>query len=404
MKKLSKILLLLVCVLSLTGCLKVHSTMTIKNDKSMVYESEFLVAESLNDSLGSIMNETEIKDYEKKGYKVEAVKGNNGYSGYKVSKEYKNIDDLAKNSGDEVEISEIFSDDFDNSKIFTVKKGFLKNKYTANFKFSSSDVTGDLNEDDLNFGQDIEGNAIDEESGASEKEEEVTTTSAEDVLTTGTEDENSTEAFEGLADLMTLAAEMEYTYTVNLPSAALSNNASSVENDGKTLKWNLSTEGDSEINFEFELYNMTNIYIICGAVVALIAIIVVVIIVISKNKKKKEDNFTPTVVNDTPEGETPIMGTTNEEVVDSIETVAETPAESTFEGPVATETPVEEAPATPTEDVPMAPAEPTPVEPEPVPAMPAELEPVSQSDTLEPPVMAPEAQEQPLNPPTDTIN
>ncbi len=395
MKKLSKIVLLLVCVLSLTGCLKVHSTMTIKNDKSMVYESEFLMAASLNDSIGA-MNETQIKDYEKKGYKVEAVKGNNGYSGYKVSKEYKNIDDLAKNSGDEVEISEIFSDDFDNSKIFTLKKGFLKNKYTANFKFSSSDVTGDLNEDDLNFGEDIEGNAIDEESGASEKEE-ATTTNAEDVLTTGTEDENSTEAFEGLADLMTLAAEMEYTYTVNLPSAALSNNASSVENDGKTLKWNLSTEGDSEINFEFELYNMTNIYIICGAVVALIAIIVVVIIVISKNKKKKEDNFTPTVVNDTPDGETPIMGTTNEEVVDSIETVAETPAESTFEGPVVTETPVEGAPMAPV-------MEPAPVEPEPVPAMPSELEPMSQTDALEPPVMAPEAQEQPLNPPTDTIN
>ena len=42
MKKVERLILVLVCVLLLSGCVKMHTTMTINSDKSMVYENEVL--------------------------------------------------------------------------------------------------------------------------------------------------------------------------------------------------------------------------------------------------------------------------------------------------------------------------------------------------------------------------
>ena len=63
-------------------------------------------------------------------------------------------------------------------------------------------------------------------------------------------------------------------FNVTLPYSAKSNNASTVNNDGKKLSWNLSSNQVEFIEFEFELYNMTVIYTGVGAIVLILVIII----------------------------------------------------------------------------------------------------------------------------------
>ena len=78
---------------------------------------------------------------------------------------------------------------------------------------------------------------------------------------------------------------MDLSFNVTLPYGAVSNNATTVSKDGKTLTWTLTTQDASAIEFEFELYNMTTIYI-CVGVLAAIIILVVIIFVKKRNNKK----------------------------------------------------------------------------------------------------------------------
>jgi len=406
MKNLFKSVLLFICVVLLSGCVKMHTTMTINSDKSMLYEMEALISNTLAENGTEVVNETARKEYEDAGYKLEKIKDNNNYSGYKISKKFDSIDDLSNNNGEEVVISDFGDKEFDTSKVFKVEKGFLKNKYTATFKYKVSDLGGNTETDEDQIGSgagatlfedDEESTVVNEESGAAvplesgvNDDEEVTTT-----------DENETSEDEdfdmgGLEELMGMMKEMEFTYVVNLPAKSLSNNATKVENDGKTLRWELSTEADSDIKFSFELYNILNIALVCGG--ALLVIIVVVVLLVVKGKKKKEGDFTPTVVNDTTDGGAPITGTTTEEVVDSINTVA-IDSVVNAEQPEPVEVPtLPEEPVNPeASEVPVA--EPTPVVEEP-----SALEPPVAEATLEPPVteveppVMPTEEPQPIEP------
>ena len=56
-------------------------------------------------------------------------------------------------------------------------------------------------------------------------------------------------------------ANMDLSVKVTLPYSALSHNATKTNNDDKELIWTLSQEGVQYMEFEFELYNMMNIYI-----------------------------------------------------------------------------------------------------------------------------------------------
>ena len=89
-------------------------------------------------------------------------------------------------------------------------------------------------------------------------------------------------------DYSSMMSGMDMSINVKLPYKALSNNATEVTNDGKDLKWNLTTSGAQSIDFEFELYNMTTIYIcIALGVVLLVGVIVLIVVLVSKGKKKQ---------------------------------------------------------------------------------------------------------------------
>ncbi len=82
---------------------------------------------------------------------------------------------------------------------------------------------------------------------------------------------------------------VEMLFTIKLPNASISNNATSVEDGGKTLIWDLTKQSQIELVADLNQGGgIVTIYIIIG-VVALLAILVAVL-VINKKKKANECN------------------------------------------------------------------------------------------------------------------
>ncbi len=302
MKNLKKVIGVLLILTTMTGCVKYKNTMTINNDKSMIFEGSYLISDKLLETSDSttFFSEENKKALEERGVKVSEKKENN-YTGIAVSKKYDNIDKISNENGKEVTISDYFKEDFDDSVLFKVEKGFLKNKYTANFKYDSNVGTGDggdtstsqaLTENDKKLAVTDDLTTTTPSTG-----EEATTPSTGDDTTTpddGTTTPTTPEATEpgdsGFdSDIMGLAGEMEFNYVVNLPEKALTNNATNVSNNGKTLTWSLMQSQISNIEFSFELKNMTNYYILYGGIAAaVIIVIIIIILLVKKGKKGKE--------------------------------------------------------------------------------------------------------------------
>lgn len=249
-------ILLILLVISLTGCVKFNSTMEIKKDKSMDYKIIYAFDKSLFGDQ-EILTSDDKKELENKGFTVSNyVDGN--MKGFKVSKNIKNIDDVSSTNDATYDLSGLLDSNKSESKVFKVKKGFLKNTYTASFKFDSSD--SDLNNstsDDTTIDNDF------------------------------TIDDNNTTTDSDF-DFSNMNTNMDLSFNVKLPYKAISSNATTKKNDDKELSWNLSSTGEDKIEFSFALYNMTNIYI-CGGVIVLL-IIIVIVSILNKGKKNKVSN------------------------------------------------------------------------------------------------------------------
>lgn len=249
-------ILLILLVISLTGCVKFNSTMEIKKDKSMDYKIIYAFDKSLFGDQ-EILTSDDKKELENKGFTVSNyVDGN--MKGFKVSKNIKNIDDVSSTNDATYDLSGLLDSNKSESKVFKVKKGLLKNTYTASFKFDSSD--SDLNNSTSND-----------------------TTIDNDF----TIDDNNTTTDSDF-DFSNINTNMDLSFNVKLPYKAISSNATTKKNDDKELSWNLSSTGEDKIEFSFALYNMTNIYI-CGGVIVLL-IIIVIVSILNKGKKNKVSN------------------------------------------------------------------------------------------------------------------
>ena len=263
MKRFKSLIVILMFVFLLGGCVKSRTVMSINSDKSMDYDTEFLISNTLQQQPATIIDANKI---EAEGFKVTSVKENN-YSGFKVTKSFGNIDKMSTTEDTKVIISDFLDDGFDYTKVFKVKKGLFKNTYTADFIYKAeTDTTEGTDTEDLTETDDL-----------------TETTNLEDAI------DIDDDSFDLSA--LSLMSEMEFKYKVNLPNAALSNNASDVTNDGKTLSWNLSTSGDSEIKFSFSLLNITNIIIVCACGVGLLILIILVIVIVCKKKKASKETL-----------------------------------------------------------------------------------------------------------------
>lgn len=316
MKNINKGIIILLTAFLLSGCVKSHMVTTIKNDKSMTFSVDYLMSDKLIKMGVDINDSVNKEEVEKMGFKYEEITDNN-YSGVKITKDYKNIDDVSNENGKKVNLGDIFSGkDEDGDKVlFKVEKSFFKNKYTATFTYDSKTdnvSTGD-NESDENDESILEKN---------------------DTLT---EDDNKTDEntttigdLSDMSTIMALATEMELSYELNLPCKSLSNDATNKSEDGKKLTWKLATDSVGEINYSFELLNVTNVIIVCG--VGLLIIIVAVIIILKKIKSKKaflpaegliHTDFDPSIadkVNETSEPVQEISNNTEAEIKNELDT------------------------------------------------------------------------------------
>ena len=253
MKKSFKVLCLMLVAFMMSGCMKFNMNMNINSDKSMNLE---LIVAFANEMMGSSnetnMDNSEIQKLKDNGFNVEEY-SDDTMTGYTISTKINNIDDVSTEKDTMFNLNDIFNGE-KLSDIFTVKKGFLKNTYIVKIgEEESTDMTNEI-EDDLN------------------------STYSDDSLL-ATDD----------ADLSMLLNSMDINFTINLPYKAISSNATNTENDGKTLVWQptSASNSSSNIEFSFELYNMTNIYLMVGIV---ILIIVIIIILIVKHCKKTKSN------------------------------------------------------------------------------------------------------------------
>ena len=278
MKKYLKLVLVFIFVFALTGCVKYDMEMEIKEDKSVNFELIYAIDYSIMDQFENMEveetneadeenevamadeepllttgeedltaeeNEEEginVKDYEfltKKGYKVEEYKDesdNKKLAGIKISKTFKSIDDITKETEKTININEIFKDEehFDDSQFFS-KKG---STYKASLLF---DFTEEKSEDSQSM------------------------------------------------NMGSLKDSFELKYVIKLPVKAKTNNATEVSEDGKTLTWKFKYGEKNTVEYSFALSNglfgLSNEMLMYIGIGLAVVLVVVVVVVVSKKKK-----------------------------------------------------------------------------------------------------------------------
>ena len=382
-----KILAIALILLVSTGCVKYNTTMEIKSNKSMTLTTIYAVESSILESQGmtELMTDDQKKQLTDKGYKVEEY-SEGTMVGYKLSISVPSIDFVSADGNVEYDLSAVLQDDStETPKIFGVEKGLLKNKYVARLTFAASDVTGDMGDitggdADVDVSDDDLTPADDE---ATNPSDEVAQREGDDDTLTDNDQTSPSDGDFNLDDLTNLLTNLDLSFTVKLPTAPISNNATKTENDGKTLIWTLTSSDLNSIEFEFELYNYLYMGIMGGAVLLLI---VLIIIIISKKKKGKKvaEKVQPAEV---------AQAFTTEQPVAPVEVppMAAAPVMTAAPAPVAPVAPVAPAPVAPAPVSP-APVEVPPVAPAPVVPTPVEVAPVAAPVMETPAVPAPVAE------------
>lgn len=251
-------------LLLMTGCVKYDATMDIKKDKSM----DFIITYALDSSIfgdESILKDEDITKLKEEGFTIKDYSDNN-MKGYTLSKSISNIDSVSTSNSNEYDLTGMLGSD-NNNYIFKVDKGIFKNKYTAIMKFDSKEEESNLPSDD----QDL-----------------IDVTSEEDNVVEDTTDEDSDIALfddSTNTDFSSLYDNISLTFNVKLPYSAISNNATKTEEYNRVLTWNLKYNDTESIEFVFELYNFTNVYIGLGVLLVLLILIIVLASITTKKRK-----------------------------------------------------------------------------------------------------------------------
>lgn len=267
MKKI-KILPILIITLFMTGCVKINANMKINKDKSMDYEIIMAFDKSFTEQANAQFNDESIKEAESNGF-IATKYSDSSMTGYKFTKHIDNIDSVSstKNITGSLDVNS------SNKYLFTVKKGFLKNTYKAKLTTNNTDLSG----------LDNIVNSLNNNTNSTTYDNSLTTgdSSLKSIDNTLNINDNSDFDYSSLSN-------MDLKFEVNLPYKSISSNATT--NNDKNLTWNLLSLKDNTIEFEFELYNYTNIAIIGAVILVLLIIIVIILNKRGKNKKEKDDN------------------------------------------------------------------------------------------------------------------
>lgn len=221
MKKIKYLIVGLFLIL-LTGCSSYDMSMSINRNKSM--DLSINIVSTSSEEINKYIDTLKEK-YESNDFKVEEFTKDNNY-GIKISKHYDNIDNNSfAERTDKFDLLYLYNNDYDKSietKIFNVDKGFASNRYAANFFVDLTNIDIDL-------------------------------------------------------------SNTKVTFTVNLPKGSVSNNASTLSEDGNNLTWNITNKGRTDIEFVFELGSYDTIYFIVAIFIAIFLVFSIISAILSKS-------------------------------------------------------------------------------------------------------------------------
>lgn len=287
-KKLLCVFVFITTIVFTTGCVKMHTSMNIKKDKSM----DFSIIYGINNSYikdESVLDDEEKKKLEQSGFTISEY-SEDSMKGIRAEKKFKNIDEISVNADAEYNLGELLSRNNSETYMFQIKKGFLKNTYIAKFNFNLNSL--DTSSDDKQFDNFFDtNNASDmiedlEDESLSDNEKEL---NSEDIKKKENVSNQENDDMSDIEDMV--FSTMDLKFNVTLPYSAKRNNASISSNNDKELTWNLANKSLETIEFEFELYNMKNVYIFAIIGTILLIFIIVSLTMCTKkkyNKKKKE--------------------------------------------------------------------------------------------------------------------
>ena len=221
MKKIKYLIVALFLIL-LTGCSSYDMSMSINKNKSMDLSINIVSTskEEISKYVDSLKEKYEVNDF-----KVEEFTRDNNY-GIRITKHYDNIDNNSfAERTDKFDLLYLYNNDYDKSietKIFNVDKGFASNRYAANFFVDLTNIDIDL-------------------------------------------------------------SNTEVTFVAYLPKGNVSNNASSVSEDGNTLTWNITNKGRTDIEFVFELGSYDTIYFVVAIFIAIFLVFSIISAILSKS-------------------------------------------------------------------------------------------------------------------------
>ena len=258
MKNVKKILLILVGVLLLSGC-TFKNTNNMSIDKEGKFDYSFTVTldkdtlttiiQSENEN-AEITDEAMLKYMDNMNYPFlegleKTTVSDDEYIGYKYSYNVDHIDKLSDEKINQVNLN-FYSQTQKLKDLKLFKK--IDNKYQANFVFNLN------NEEILTKSDDI--------------------TPSDDIATT-TDDKIDLNKINFITE-----------FSVTLPYKALTHNAESMTNEGKTLNWSIDVNKNETVKFTFSVLHIElikQIALIIGSVIILLALM----LVIARKKKKK---------------------------------------------------------------------------------------------------------------------
>ena len=258
MKSVKKILLILVGILLLSGC-TFKNTNNMSIDKEGKFDYSFTVTldkDTLTTIIQSENENAEITDEAMLKYMdninypfLEGLEkttvSDDEYIGYKYSYNVDHIDKLSDEKTNQVNLN-FYSQTQKLKDLKLFKK--IDNKYQANFVFNLN------NEEILTKSDDI--------------------TPSDDIATT-TDDKIDLNKINFITE-----------FSVTLPYKALTHNAESMTNEGKTLNWSIDVNKNETVKFTFSLLHIElikQIALIIGSVIILLALM----LIIARKKKKK---------------------------------------------------------------------------------------------------------------------
>ncbi len=148
MKNKKSFIILIMVLFLTTGCVRTKMNMTIHKDKRMDLSMDMGVSKAFIEIFD--ISDEELASMKKKGIDVEEY-DDGSYTGMKASLKIANIDTVSTTEDIDGDLESLLgaTDSFleekqevENKFIFTVKKGFFKNTYTAKLNSSMSDEVG----------------------------------------------------------------------------------------------------------------------------------------------------------------------------------------------------------------------------------------------------------------------